>query len=208
MTVPLSADAARRVDLACRSLANVDLARLPKTMPDLAFAGRLHREAGTAASLPQADRADILLKVAVQGGGVGMMTGISAWAAKQPDGTWRAAHVQRLLVGPPPQPPGTPPLPMPPTSVVKTGRLKPEAAQLIDAALASSCLGKEPFLLPSTLPMKNGTDMHCPPDGGSDNALEIVERGKSRRYLRECSREWSTGTIIIALENPANLMVD
>jgi hypothetical protein len=56
--------------------------------------------------------------------------------------------------------------------------------------------------------MKNGRDMQCPPDGGSDNMLEILERGTSRRYLRECTREWATGTIIVTLENPANLLPD
>jgi hypothetical protein len=120
--------AVAQVNAACRSLAAVDLARLPKTVPDFSSADKLHNDARTAVWLPQSERTATLLKVAVRGGGVGISYGTSAWAARQPNGEWRVAHVQRLLVGPPPQPPGTPQLRQPPESIVKTGRLKPEAA--------------------------------------------------------------------------------
>lgn len=148
------------------------------------------------------------LRLAIIGGSLQAPYGLSVWAVRQADGSWQVSHVRHRQLSAPPQPPGAMRLPEPPTPSLHKGRLVPKAAELVDAALDSDCLEREPFLSPSTLPMKNGNDLQCPPDGGGANALEIIRGGKSRRYLRECGRTWATGAIIIALENRDNVVPD
>lgn len=206
--VPLSPQSAGEIETACRDLNAVDLDRIPQAMPDWSRFDEFHREARREIAPPQADASATLLKLAIPGGHFQQPYGLSVWAARQPDGRWRVSHVRYLQLAPPPPPPGMPPLPAPPRTVVTTGILKAQTAELVEAALASDCLRSEPFLSPGTLPMKSGPDLQCPPDGGGSNALEIVQAGAVRRYLRECGRTWASGAIIIALENSGNLIPD
>ncbi len=198
---------AAAIEASCSDLAAVDLARIPRGQPEWSRFDDFHRLVRAGVSSP-AEGASTQLRLAIPGGGFQNPYGLSVWASRQAGGTWRVSHVRYLQLPPPPPPPGAPPLPSPPQTVVTSGTLTPDAGARIEAALASDCLKREPFVSPANLPMKNGQDRLCPPDGGGDNALEIVGRGASRRYLRQCGRTWASGAIIIALEDRANLIPD
>jgi hypothetical protein len=204
----LSPQSVSELEEACRDLRQVDMARLSRGKAEWSRFDDLHDEARRNIAPPEADGGGIALRLAIPGGSPQAPYGLSVWATRQRDGTWRVSHVRHLQLRPPPQPPGTQPLPEPPATIAVSGRWKPQAARLVEAALASECLDREPFLSPVTLPMKDGTERPCPPDGGGANALEILESGAARRYLRECGRTWASGIIIITLENRDNLIVD
>ena len=199
--VPLAPAAIAEVNRACATLAEVDLARLPRTMPDWTGIERFHQRARAGVDFPEGEGAATVLKLAIPGGSIPAPYGISVYAARQADGSWRASHVRYLQLPPPPQPPGASSQRPPQQRIVTNGIVRPRVARLIDAALASDCLKREPFLSPPILPMRSG-DVQCPPDGGQDNALEIIVNGQSRRYLRQCGRLWASGAIIVALEAP------
>lgn len=190
----------------CRSLEEVDLTRIGGGASDWSGFEQLHSEARRSLPPPPADAGTMQLRLAISGGSIQAPYGLSVWAARQDDRTWRVLHVRYLQLRPPPPPPGTASLPQPPERVVTTGRLNDESGRLIEAALASDCLALEPLTLPAALPMKNGPDLMCPPDAGGSNGLEIREGGRVRRYLRPCGRSWATGAIIIALENSGNIV--
>jgi hypothetical protein len=199
---PAVSDIAER----CRTLEEVDLSRIAKGSADWSAFDRFHAKARAGLPEPAADPGAVQLRLAIPGGSFQAPYGISVWAVRERDGVWRVSHVRYLQLPPPPAPPGAPPVQQPPERVVTSGRLNEATAALVDAALASDCLGREPLTVQLTLPMKTGSDLMCPPDAAGGNALDIRERGSVRRYLRSCGRTWASGAIIIALENSRNIV--
>lgn len=208
-TLPVSQgslQASAQVNQACETLAAVNITRLRDVVPDWRPFDLFHAEARKGTRLLPSRTSDILLKLAIPGGSIAAPYGTSVFAAQQPDGRWLVSHVRLLQLPPPPQPPGG--IALPPTSerVVTTGVLRLEAAERIKAAIGSKCLRREPAVSPASLPLLSGETAHCPPDGGQPHALEIIQNGNNRRYLRECGRTWATGIIMITLEDPRNII--
>ena len=202
---PPSAAAVAEVERACEELGEVDLARLADLKPNWERFERFHAVARQGLEPMPAVTSDIIAKLAIPGESIAAPYGTSVFAVLQ-RGRWLVSHVRVRQLAPPPQPPGSPPSPAGPQRIVTNGVLKADAADRLNAAIASECYRNEPLLSPAALPLRDGEVSHCPPDAGQPNALELIQNGNSRRYLRECGRAWATGVMIIALENPQNII--
>lgn len=201
----------------CPGVANLDL----KTMaggargPAKPGAGLVTLPPAAEALIP-AD-ATVVLRAHMPPGGL-YNSDVKSAVWKEADGTWKYWRQSKDYSRPPPPPPmpplpGTPEAehwqpPPPPTEdelfPPVTGRLNPERAQRLEAALNDPCRAWDPDYYPWKQPLLRaeegwGKEKQCPPDGGY-YAADFKEPGRERRGIGAgCINDTPTFRIISAV---------
>ncbi|MDP1632554.1 MAG: hypothetical protein Q8L66_14155 [Caulobacter sp.] len=139
----------------------------------------------------------------------------STWTtARRVDGVWRFVREDLPMTPPPPPPPSADEMNVSDMRgsrerrriLYQQGRLEPDRAAVIEAALNDPCLSREPDVGLAALPLRGGRLEPC--FDGATFFLQIETAGGVRTFVHHCTPRWRAGTIMRALETARGVAGD
>ena len=188
----------------CDAIAKLHRSMFQPMSPATAAAAREHLHAGNEPDLGDADTVIRFFAPPGFGGD------ISTWTtARRVNGVWQFVRDDHSRIPPPPPPPPEDfegPFwdmrrgPGRSEFYRLQGRLEPDRAAVLEAALNDPCLAREPDLGPAVLQLRSGKTQPC--FDGAPFFLQIETVQGVRTFVHLCETRWLAGSIMRALEGP------